>query len=36
MRSFAALASLFAIGIEWGLLVWYWWVYIYKNNDRKW
>ena len=25
--------ALLAIGIEWGLLVWYWWTYIYK--DRK-
>lgn len=25
--------ALLAVGIEWGLLGWYWWTYIYK--DRK-
>ena len=34
MRSFAALASLIAIGIEWGLLAWCWWFYIYKNGEN--
>lgn len=26
--------ALLAVGIEWGLIGWFWWTYIYKDKDK--
>lgn len=34
MEVILTILALSAVGIEWGLLGWYWWTYIYKDKNK--